>query len=299
MDTLPPELHAYICQAACGDTIRALHRVSRYFREVSRPYLYHTISAVGLRQITALLDRLEHTPAHLRHIHHLFLSDVPSSQSSTAAASQVRLTLTECNAIIHVVALSAPTLKTFSFLAGSPFSSTSLIGRIFRTSFPHLHTLAVSGFYPFPSLSGNFPSLARLHLDGNRNPQGLFQVSALEEACPALTDLKVSGLGAAAMFLIELGETLKGDNISNGDGEATIPARLPPQLQRLTIQAGPEPSACSPIVALKDEAMILTMELVKIKFQGHPGVKLSVLERSPAGMSLQDFKMDWSREFTH
>ncbi|KAF8892318.1 hypothetical protein CPB84DRAFT_1783676 [Gymnopilus junonius] len=292
MDTLPPELHAYICQAVCideGDTIRAVNQVSKYFHDVARPYLYHTVSAVGLRQIIALLDRLGHTPSHLRQVHHLFLSDLPHSKSSTAA-SQFRLTLTECNTIMRLVILSAPTLQTFSFFAASPFSSTSLIGRIFRVSFPHLHTLAISGFYPFPSIPGNFPSLARLHLDGNRNPQGLFQVSGLEEACPALTDLKVSGLGAAASFILELTEALR-DPTANSD--SMIPTRLPSRLRRLALQAGPEPSGCGAIVTLKDQAMMMTMGVLTVGFQDTHGVQLSVLERSKAGTCLEDLRRDW------
>ncbi|PPQ74659.1 hypothetical protein CVT26_005528 [Gymnopilus dilepis] len=265
MDTLPPELHAYICQAICldeGVSIRALSEVSKYFHEVSRPYLYHATSAVGTRQILALVDRLENTPAYLRHIYHLFLSDVPHSPSSPAA-EQVHLTSAQCNAIIRLFTLAAPTLRTFTFHGGSPFTSTFMIGRIFRTSFPHLHTLVVSGFYPFPSVPGTFPSLTHLHLDGNRNPQGLLQVSALHEACPELAELKVTGLGGAAGFVLELTEALTEREVATGNQGVKDPIQLPPRLRRVTIQPGPEPSGCSAIATLKDNTMMLTMDIAK------------------------------------
>ncbi|KAF8956635.1 hypothetical protein BDZ97DRAFT_1907119 [Flammula alnicola] len=209
MDILPTELHAYICQLACtddGSSIRTLNVVSKYFQEVSRPYLYHNVSAFGMVQILCLLERLERTPPHMRHIHHLFLSDVPSDPSSSK--SPFRLSDFENQALSRIITSSAPTLETLSLVANAPFSSTSLIARVFRTPFPLLHSLAISGFYPFPSSLGKFPSLKRLHLNGNRNPHGLLHMCSLEEACPSLTDLKITGLGAAGAFVMELEDAL-------------------------------------------------------------------------------------------
>ncbi|KAF9483738.1 hypothetical protein BDN70DRAFT_826868, partial [Pholiota conissans] len=216
MDALPTELHAYICQTACiddGTTIRALSGVSRYYHEVSRPFLYQNVSAFGVNQVMDLLEQLERLPAQMRLIRYLFLSDVSSEETksdpeSPHAPQPSRLTDKQTQALARIISLSSSTLKSFSLVAHSPLSSTSLIARVFRTSFPHLQSLSISGFYPFPSSVGKFPSLKHLHLSGNRNPHGLLHMCALEETFPALATLAITGLGAAGGFVIELEEAL-------------------------------------------------------------------------------------------
>ncbi|KDR73324.1 hypothetical protein GALMADRAFT_251945 [Galerina marginata CBS 339.88] len=301
MDTLPTELHAYIFQSACsneGVTIRALNTVSKYFCEVSRPYLYRNISISGPSQITRLLDRLQNTPIHLRHIHHLFLSDVLDTQHA------IRLSDIERSSITRIITLSSPTLRTFSLVASSPFSSTSLIACVFRTSFPHLQSLTISGFYPFPSSAGRFPSLTHLHLEGNRNPQGLFQMSALEDAFPSLAELKVSGLGAAGAFLVEVEEALAGGEIYDGHSDCMTATRLPPSVRRLIIQAGPEPSPSASLVsretaAMKDFVMIKRLVALKSrKISSDHGVELSILDRSVALTSVNELREGWLRRLT-
>ncbi|KAF8888307.1 hypothetical protein BD779DRAFT_465024 [Infundibulicybe gibba] len=62
MDTCPPELHSYICRLACfddGTTVRALNLVSRYFHEISRPFLYQSISLYSHDQVDELVSKLQ------------------------------------------------------------------------------------------------------------------------------------------------------------------------------------------------------------------------------------------------
>ncbi|CAA7263564.1 unnamed protein product [Cyclocybe aegerita] len=292
MNTLPPELHAYICEFACtddGETIRALRSVSRYFQEVAKPYLYRTVSASDEKQVTGLLERLESTPPHLRYIKNLFLASPDVLHPSNAVDPQK---------LMRIITLAAPTLQTLSFVVHTHLASTSLIARLFRTSFPHLRALIVSGFYPFPSSVGKFPRLQSLHLLGNRNPHGLFQMSTLEDACPALTHLRISGLGAAGLFVYELEEALRSE-VPGEDDECVIPSRVPPSVKRITVQAGPEPavdggSRATNTTILKDMVMVAQLEMLKTrKVEEGSGVRLTVLDRALAPISVEALRTDW------
>ncbi|KAF9054683.1 hypothetical protein BJ165DRAFT_1324515, partial [Panaeolus papilionaceus] len=203
MNTLPPELHSYIFQLACtdnGQTIRTLNSVSSYFHEISKIFLYQTVSVSGPEQIEALLQRIEHIPQHHRLIRHLYLSDGTLENPKSASAQ----------AITRLLLIAAPHLHSLAFVIASPFQSTTLISRLLRTSFPNLIDLTISGFYPFPSSAGKFPKLQILHLHGNTNPVGLFQSNCLVKSCPALRSLHISGLKVAGPFVMELHEALKG-----------------------------------------------------------------------------------------
>ncbi|PPQ81331.1 hypothetical protein CVT25_015087 [Psilocybe cyanescens] len=301
MDTLPAELHAYICQFACEDdgaTIRVLSSVSKYLNQVTKPYLFRNVSAIGIPQIVALLERLDSTPSTMRHVEHLFLSDAPfKGSSSTPNLPPTRLTDHEIRGLNRLIALSAPSLKNFSFIATSPFSSTSLIARIFRTSFPFLVKLTISGFYPFPSTPGHFPLLKDLHLDGNRNPHGLFQMSMLEDACPSLQNLKITGLGAAGSFVVELEEALSGGKLWDENTDYMVPIHLPSQLRQITLQAGPVPvvSGSRDNAATKDHFLMKRLQSLKtISSSGREySACVSVLERSVMPSSLDEFRLEW------
>ena len=171
--------------------------------------MYQSLSISGPERITTLTSKLESFPPHLRHIRHLFLSDqLLSKPEGKPRISPLAL---DPNAVTRILTLVAPTLETLSFVLSDPMTSTKSIARLFRLSFPHLRELAVSGFYPFPSLPGKFPRLTHLHLHGNRNPHGLLQLGGLDEACPSLTHLRISGLSMAVSFAQELQEAFRGD----------------------------------------------------------------------------------------
>ncbi|KAH9478191.1 hypothetical protein JR316_0008644 [Psilocybe cubensis] len=297
MDTLPTELHAYICQLVCDDdgtTIRTLSSVSKYFNQVTKPYLYRSICATGTSQIMALVERLDSIPSHLRPIERLFLSDTSCKTASPTSLSPPKsLTDRETRYINRLIALSAPTLKTFTFIATSPFSGTSLIARVFRTSFPLLVNLTISGFYPFPSTPGRFPLLNYLHLDGNRNPHGLFQMSSLEDACPSLRSLKVTGLGAAGAFVVELEEALAFGKNLDERSDYMAHSRLPSCLCEITLQAGPElaVSGARDSAATKDQ--ILMKRLQSVKTLSSESLQVSVVERSSRPLTLDDFRLEW------
>ena len=302
MEVLPVELHAHIFGLASTDdgwTIRALSMVSRYFWEVSRAYLYQNVSVSGTDRVFALLDRLETLPPRLRQIRHLFLTDVPSTSPKITAP---QLSQQETQAVIRLISLAAPTLHSFSFVPSAPFSSTSLIARVFRTSFPLLKSLTISGFYPFPSAPGKFPSLKHLSLNGNRNPHGLFQMGTLEDACPALESLEVTGLGLAGGFVLELEDALTASEVWERDyGDIFPPAKLPQSVRRVTVQAGPEPvvaansSSPTPDVATMKDRM-LTGRLQALKSRKGTrvnGVEVVVLNRCVSPISAEDIRRDW------
>jgi len=63
-------------------------------------------------------------------MHHLFLTDVPSTSQKKKKPSP-QLSQEENQAVIRLTTLAAPTLHSFSFVPSAPFSSTSLIARVF------------------------------------------------------------------------------------------------------------------------------------------------------------------------
>jgi len=234
MQACPTELHSYICQLAGldGRTIRALSLVSKYFNEIARLYIYQSLSISGPEQITTLTSKLESLPPHLRHTRHLFLSD--QALSKPEGKPRTQSPALDPSAVSRILTLVAPTLETLTFVLSDPMTSTRSIGRLFRLSFPHLRELAVSGVYPFPSLPGKFPRLTHLHLHGNRNPHGLLQLGGLDETCPSLTHLRISGLSMAVSFAQELQGAFSGDE----ETTTLFPSRLPPHVEHVVVQPG-------------------------------------------------------------
>jgi len=302
MDILPVELHLFIFNLTCTDdgwTARTLSAVSRYFREVSKSFLYRNLSVFGSGRVLELLQRLETLPSNLRQIRHLFLTDALSTSSKTPAP---QLSQKETQAIMRLITLAAPTLRSLSFVPSAPLSGTSLIARVFRTSFPVLQSLSISGFYPFPSSPGKFPSLKRLHLNGNRNPIGLFQMGMLDDACPGLEELEVTGLGVAGAFVLELEGALIASGVQkegeNCDVDFMSPVKLPPSVRRVILQAGPEPVALvnssgrsSDMAAMKDRAFMGRLQA--LKSVNVNGVEIFVRDRPSSPISAEDIQRAW------
>lgn len=288
MNTCPPELHAYICQLACTDdgyTVRSLNLVSRYFRNISISFLYRSIAISGIGQINQLASRLENTPPHLRQLRHLYLCDKKSQTQKPERTQAKFLSEADANTITRILTLAAPTLKSLAFIASCPMSSTPLISRLFRISFPHLQDLTVAGFYPFPSSPGKMPSLERLHLTGHRNPHGLLQVGNLDEAYPSLTHLRVSGLGMAVSFAIELKQALNDD-----ESLAVFPSKLPQRVRSVIVQPGialPLSGKLGPSKA-KDQMMMKHLNDIK----SVKAVDYTLLERG-SGTDAQKIRQDW------
>jgi len=284
MDILPAELHSHICSLACTDdgyTARSLSLLSRYFFQTSLPFRYLSICITKTPQIQSLSERLQATPSHLRRIQRLFISD-------DGCDSQALVNF------MDILMLAAPTLETLALITTSSFTSASLIARIFRACFPHLHELTISGHYPFPSTPSCFPSLERLHLLGNRNPYGLLSLGGLESVMPNLTYLRVSGLTLAVSFSQELEQAFASSTTDEED--RMFPAKLPPKLEHLSIQCGPESSFTSPSlnVRLKDENMIQNLEKLeeRVKKEGH-ATKFSLLARSTRKLTVDDLHKQW------
>lgn len=301
MNNCPPELHAYICQLTCiddGQTIRAINKTSRYFYLISKPYLFRTLSLSGPKQIRAITTLLEVSPKeYLHHIRHLFISDTIVDKHGHSQMVAIQATPETHTLILRIISLAAPTLESLTFIANSPQTSTSLIACLFRTSFPHLQDLTISGFYPFPTSPDKFPRLQRLHLNGNRNPHGLLQMSILEHACPSLRSLKISGLGLAASFVMEIKEAM--GNNEKEDPASLFPAKFPPRIRNITLQAGPGPGSGKGNAQLRDRLMMKGLEDLNVEMTPNMnGVQVVVLDRSPQPTMVHDIKQEWLDNIT-
>ncbi|KAG6818506.1 hypothetical protein H0H93_004436 [Arthromyces matolae] len=286
MNQCPPEIHSYICQLACiddGRTVHALGLVSKYFHHISRPFLYQSLSLSGSEQLSAIDALLQGTVPHLRLVRHLFLSthknDTPASTTPKATDAA------DSAAILRIITLCAPTLETLSFVSSSPSMGTMAISRLFRTPFPRLRELSISGFYPFPSAPGKLPSLERLHLHGNRNPHGLLQAGGLDEACPSLTHLRVSGLSMATTFALDLQAAFAGDE------DSPFPSKLPSRLRHLVIQPAKALPSSEKEAAhrARDDAMVAQLE----KLQPPQHVEFTLLPRATMEGAYGVFQRDW------
>ncbi|KAF8636226.1 hypothetical protein AX17_003712 [Amanita inopinata Kibby_2008] len=218
MNPWPTELYSYVFQLACTDdgrTVRALSLASKQFREIARPYLYQSLALSTPQQVATLIDKLVDVPTYLRQIKHLFLVPRHDSSSSSHSSCTSDLTLT-----IRILQLASPTLHSLTLTAPCPLTGTSLLSYLFRIPFPNLDELSLAGLYAFSFPQNNFPRLRRLHFAaGNRNPHGLFQFGALDEAFPQLTHLRVSGLSRAVAFTEELGHALQSASKSTTVGD--------------------------------------------------------------------------------
>jgi hypothetical protein len=151
------------------------------------------------------------------------------------------------------------------------------------------------------------PSLKKLHLHGNRNPHGLLQSRSLEGACPALEELRVSGLAMASSFVIEVEDALlacvssSSSSSSEGSDDALLfPASLPPNIKSVIVQAGVRPPAVgakppTAVVLLKDDAMMRQLERIRevARDAEREGVRVSVLDRPEEAISPAEMKKVW------
>jgi len=287
MRSCPPELHSYICSLACTDdgyTARSLSLVSKYFAQITAPYLYQSLCASEPSKIRSLAHKLQQLPAHHRRIHHLFISDNSGERDLT-------------NSIVSILALAAPTLETLAFVTSSPLNSTPLIARLFRMRFPRVYELTISGHYPFPSTPSCFPVLERLHLLGNRNPHGLLSLGGLESSMPTLTHLRISGLNLAVSFSQELHQAFSLSAIEGG-AACMFPSKLPSHLQQLVVQCGPEPAPCrssSAIARQKDQTMVDNLKQLQalVTKEGGHRTQFSMLSRRTAEVSSDDIRTYW------
>ncbi|KAG5649114.1 hypothetical protein H0H81_006177 [Sphagnurus paluster] len=230
------------------------------------------------------MSKLELTPPHLRFIRHLFISTHSNGEVTDQEPRKLSNGL-ESTAVIRILTLAAPTLETLSFVSTSPAVSTSSISRLFRTSFPRLRELSISGFYPFPSSPGKMPLLERLHLHGNRNPHGLLQLGGLDNACPSLTHLRVSGLSMAVSFSMELQDAF------NGMENSPFPSKLPPRIRHVVVEpAHPLPLSGKP-AALHVRDQLMMEQLTDLK--SPEGLKFSFLPRAVNQSIPESFKKDW------
>ncbi|KZT02002.1 uncharacterized protein LAESUDRAFT_730711 [Laetiporus sulphureus 93-53] len=272
METLSVELHAQIFDYACtddGSTARSLSLVSRYMREVVRPFLYQSLVVSGFDQMSELEARIRHLPPYLRRIRHLFLSGRKKSQ--VAEERDIEHREVEESLAKSILTLAAPTLEALTLITSFPLSSTSMITYLFSLSLPQLCELSIKGFYPFPSKRLAMPRLERLHLSGIRNPHGLLGFGALDAACPSLTHLRISGLVSAVSFACELREALHPERST----PLRFPATLPRTIEHVVVQSGSFPKGFHQYSAARMghaemaatlEELLLAAEDTEVKF---------------------------------
>ncbi|RPD53910.1 hypothetical protein L226DRAFT_538848 [Lentinus tigrinus ALCF2SS1-7] len=240
MDTLPLELHTQIFQFACtddGSTARALSLVSRYVRAAAAPFHYQSLAISGLDQMNELVARLEAIPPHLRRIRRLFLSDWTHADTQKRSMSLTDMERYDAEKALasRILDFAAPTLESLAVVASCPYTAPPLVGHLFSVPLPRLRELSIHGFYPFPRLPGTMPKLEQLHLSGNRNPHGLFQLGALEAACPNLTHLRVSDVANATSFARELHAAALPPTDASCD-TSPFPTVLPSRLQNIVVE---------------------------------------------------------------
>lgn len=130
------------------------------------------------------------------------------------------------------------------------------------------------------------PSLQRLHLHGNSNPHGLLEAGVLDEACPSLKHLRVSGLSMATTFSLELQAAFKGDD------EVSFPSRLPSGLHCVVVQPAPclQVSGKGAANIARDEMMMAQLEKLEIP----EGMEFTLLPRPLADGMYEVFRREWS-----
>ena len=118
----------------------------------------------------------------------------------------------------------------------------------------------------------------------------------LEDACPALDTLRITGLSLAGSFVSEVEDALNSsgaddDALDSADDLSSESVRLPAQLKSLIVQAGPLPDhGLGKVVSLKDKVMMNRLESLR---RSRTGVRISVPERTLQSLSVEDMKEEW------
>lgn len=285
MDTLPVEIHSYICGFACtddGKTARSLGLTSKYYRVVTLPLQFQSIAVSGRFQICELERRLQKIRPHLRRVRNLFIADgVEDNNPAERSAPYI-------TRLLGLVSLS---VESLTLHCDNPRTSTSLLAFLFGLHYPNLRELTVVGYYPFPHVPNAMPRLKYLHLNGNRNPHGLLQMGGLDAVCPELTHLRISGLSRATAFAAELVEALTSD----GASDALFSAKLPQNVRHVVVQPGsPVPASGKFMSArLSDDCMMDQLESLVGDEEVKRGVKYTLLKRSECGDVAVTSKRRW------
>ncbi|KAF7426702.1 hypothetical protein PC9H_009071 [Pleurotus ostreatus] len=180
-------------------------------------------------------------------------------------------------AMIKILHFAASTLESLAFLATTPWTSTCLISHA----------------------SKSMPALQRLHLSGNRNPHGLFQLGGLEASCPSISRLRISGVERAVAFAHELDGLLQPSSspsacIASGR-QAFFAATLPKKMRILMVQPAPV-SVKSVRSARLTKDMMHVLEALDRSAKGEDGgVAFHVLDEQDVddGSETKRLKADW------
>lgn len=240
--------------------------------------------------MSALVQQLKRLSPSRRRIQALFLSDglIANDQNRDNDLAELARNFSQ------ILAFASPFLISFAVHLQSQ-RGPSLIARIFRTPMPLLESLTISGLYPFPTLSTHFPRLRQLHIDGNRNPTGLFCSGVFRDAFPNLETLQVTGIERIPI-LFEIEDVIKrlikeGEIIPDGENLG----RLPSSLRTLAIQAGPLTDLQSNISIIKSEVLSSQLDLLRQKStKGSIGdLKIDILDRQLNKTNALDIKTLW------
>ncbi|KAL0960431.1 hypothetical protein HGRIS_005474 [Hohenbuehelia grisea] len=299
-------------QLACtddGSTVRSLLRVSRYYNAIAMPYTFRSLSLCGPERMARVSALLQRTPSHLRHIHHLFISDkyagIDEHSSGRQRALSYPPSVARASDICKIIALAAPTLETLAFCG--LVDSTSLISQMFRTHFPELRELSILGFYPFPSSPSTMPKLQRLHLAGNRNPHGLLQLGGLASACPSISHLRLSGIMGAVAFSEELRAAFASQ--ANHDDSRPVPSPASPTAFAAMLPSSIRYVAVQPTIIevrggrrgalhAKEEAMMQNLRDLHTRSEESDFARFSLLEGRKQDITVAAMKDDWVKRLT-
>jgi len=118
-------------------------------------------------------------------------------------------------------------------------------------------------------------------------------MSVLDNACPSLKFLKISGLQSAASFVMEVQEAIQ--NHENDEQVPTLfPAKFPARVRQVTLQAGPEKVVKEANLQRKDLLMMKCLADLNIETKSNmSGVEVIVLDRSLQPSTVQPIKQEW------
>lgn len=324
MDKLPTELHSSIASFTSGVdhgcAIQSLAFTSRYFHDVSTPYLYQVASISGHKAAAVFLQNLAACEPAGRFrvpVKRLFLADwtkeelakhdggSPMQNDDRALEEHAA----EAATIQSLLTKLAPTLEQLTFVSQNPYNTATLLARIFAMEFPYLEDLSLHGHYPFPyqpsSAPPTMPNLRTLRLSGNANPHGIFYLSSLQYKCPNLEKIHFSGVESAPAFAQEICQVLTHDvtqpEVATRDpliaraerslNQYSLPTPLPRTLRHIhlsTVRQELTPSTKSYRTRLHARMTDILSWLVEpVGRKGRAGAPVVVLEESPRRTNLE------------
>lgn len=269
-----------IIRSACQDTeytACSLSAVSRYIRELSKPFKYKSIALLSPKQISGFANIVAQRPSDVLGLRHLFITDVRSLDGFFEAALG--------NALKVILPAVAPTIQSLTILCAQ--NVVSVLTDYSQLYFPVLRELnlfakAIHTFRLLPI----FPALERLHLwngpdwgDWSSFSEMRNMTRKIRYIFPSLKYLRLSEYDNTCWFPFLLGIRPYVDSIND--------RTLPSTVIRLFIQPRSDRAEFdgpADVFTREDERVVLLRprdaneglglnELVKIWIEGNEGLE--------------------------